>query len=210
MTWQNRIIASGVEDPERLLANPLNWRIHPKAQQEALLGVLEEIGWVQEIVVNKRTRHLVDGHLRVMLAMRNDETEIPVKYIDVTLEEEQLILATLDPVAAMAAADAGNLEILLEGIRTDSPAIQKMLENIAINAGFLAPVDYDEEWQGMPEFQQDDLAPHRTIKVHFEDDAAVADFGRQIGQKVTEKTRYIWHPKQIRADLKSVSCQDDS
>jgi type V secretory pathway adhesin AidA len=34
--WRNRIVGSGTEDPEKLLANPKNWRIHPKAQREAL------------------------------------------------------------------------------------------------------------------------------------------------------------------------------
>jgi hypothetical protein len=36
--WRNRIIGSGQEAPDQLLANPANWRIHPKAQQDALAG----------------------------------------------------------------------------------------------------------------------------------------------------------------------------
>ena len=39
-TWRNRIIGSGEEAPDQLLANPANWRIHPKAQQDALAGAL--------------------------------------------------------------------------------------------------------------------------------------------------------------------------
>ena len=77
--WKNRIISSGTEAPDQLLANPLNWRVHPQDQQTALMDVLGEIGWVQEVIVNQRTGHLVDGHLRVVLALRNDETEVPVK-----------------------------------------------------------------------------------------------------------------------------------
>ena len=30
--WRNRITGSGEEAPDQLLANPANWRIHPKAQ----------------------------------------------------------------------------------------------------------------------------------------------------------------------------------
>ena len=29
--WRNRIIGTGEEAPDQLLANPANWRIHPKA-----------------------------------------------------------------------------------------------------------------------------------------------------------------------------------
>ena len=39
--WRNRITGSGEEAPDQLLANPANWRIHPKAQQDALAGALD-------------------------------------------------------------------------------------------------------------------------------------------------------------------------
>ena len=66
--WQNRIVAEGDEAPDQLLANPANWRIHPKAQQDALGSVLESVGWVQRVLVNRLSGHVVDGHLRVALA----------------------------------------------------------------------------------------------------------------------------------------------
>ena len=36
--WKNRIVGHGEESPEQLLANPKNWRTHPKEQREALAG----------------------------------------------------------------------------------------------------------------------------------------------------------------------------
>ncbi len=45
--WRNRIVGAGEEAPDQLLANPGNWRVHPKAQQDALAGALDEVGWVQ-------------------------------------------------------------------------------------------------------------------------------------------------------------------
>jgi hypothetical protein len=59
--------------PDQLLANPRNWRIHPKAQQEALAAVLDQVGWVQDIIVNQRTGHVVDGHARIALAISKQE-----------------------------------------------------------------------------------------------------------------------------------------
>src|SRR5438309_1172713 len=97
MQWKVRIIGHGMEPPDQLLANPLNWRIHAKFQQDALAGVLDQVGWVQEVIVNQRTGHLVDGHLRVTLALRRGEVSIPVKYVDLSEQEEALVLATLDP-----------------------------------------------------------------------------------------------------------------
>jgi len=37
-TWRNRITGSGEEAPDLLLANPGNWRLHPRNQQAALAG----------------------------------------------------------------------------------------------------------------------------------------------------------------------------
>ena len=70
--WQNRTVGSDDVAPDQLLANPKNWRIHPIAQQDALAGVLDRVGWVGQVLVNQRTGHLVD--LRVELAITRGET----------------------------------------------------------------------------------------------------------------------------------------
>lgn len=50
-------------------------------------------------------------------------------------------------------------------------------------------------WTGMPEFQQDDKRPFRTLPIHFKDQAAVDAFAELIGQKITENTRFVWFPR---------------
>ncbi len=133
--WRNRIIDHGEEAPDQLLANPKNWRIHPKAQQDALSGVLDEVGWVQEVIVNKTTGHVVDGHLRVSLAISRQEPTIPVKYVELSPEEEALVLATLDPLAGMAATAKDALESLLADVQPGSDAVTALLEDVAKGAG---------------------------------------------------------------------------
>jgi DNA modification methylase len=133
--WRNRIVGHGDEAPDQLLANPKNWRIHPKAQQDALSGVLDEVGWVQEVIVNKITGHVVDGHLRVSLAISRQEPKIPVKYVELTPEEEALVLATLDPLAGMAATAKDALESLLADVQPGSDAVTALLEDVARGAG---------------------------------------------------------------------------
>ena len=133
--WRNRIVGHGEETPDQLLANPKNWRIHPKAQQDALSGVLDEVGWVQEVIVNRTTGHVVDGHLRVSLAISREEPTIPVKYVELSPEEEALVLATLDPLAGMAATAKDALESLLAEVQPGSDAVTAMLEDVARGAG---------------------------------------------------------------------------
>jgi hypothetical protein len=121
--WRNRIVGYSEEEPDQLLANPSNWRIHPAAQQNALSGVLKEVGLVQNVVANRTTGHLVDGHLRVMLAMRENQPVVPVTWVELSEEEEHLILAALDPLAAMATADAGALDALLSSVQSGEAAV---------------------------------------------------------------------------------------
>ncbi len=125
--WRSRIVGTGEEAPDQLLANPRNWRIHPKAQQDALAGVLSEVGWVQRIIVNQRTGHVIDGHARVAIAISREEPTVPVVYVDLDENEEGIILASLDPLAAMAGTDQAKLDELLAEISVSDEALKAML-----------------------------------------------------------------------------------
>ena len=136
---KNRIIGSGEEQLDQIMFNPRNWRIHPLSQQDALKGVLEEVGWVQQVIVNKRTGNLIDGHLRCQLAAREGAQTIPVVYVDVSEDEEALVLATLDPIGAMAATDKQKLDELFQDIQSDNENIQKMIAEIGAKEGIIPP-----------------------------------------------------------------------
>ena len=103
--WQNRIVRHADVAPADLVPNPRNWRTHPNEQQRALGGALSEVGWVAEVLVNQTTGHVVDGHLRIELALARKEPTVPVTYVELTVDEERIVLATLDPLAAMADAE---------------------------------------------------------------------------------------------------------
>lgn len=120
---RNRIVGYADVAPDQLLANPWNYRYHQQYQREALTGVLREVGYVQDVIENKRTGHLVDGHLRVSIALNENEATVPVKYIDVDEREELGILALKDPIAAMVESDASNLGEL---VRTGAPKSDAM------------------------------------------------------------------------------------
>lgn len=128
---KNRIVGSGIVPLDQILFNPRNWRVHPLNQQNALKGVLEEVGWVQDVIINQRTGHLVDGHLRCQLAAREGAKEIPVKYVDLSEEEEALVLATIDPIGAMAVTDKQKLDELFAGIESENENVNKALDDIA-------------------------------------------------------------------------------
>ena len=49
-----------------LIPNPKNWRTHPVGQQDALRGVLAEVGYADALIARETPEGLmlVDGHLR--------------------------------------------------------------------------------------------------------------------------------------------------
>ena len=133
--WRNRIVGHGEEAPDQLLANPMNWRAHPKAQQDALSGELAEIGWVQQVLVNQRTGYVIDGHLRVALAISREEPMVPVLYVDLNEAEEMRVLAALDPLAAMAVMDQEKLAELLGEVAVDN----ELFRQLAYKSGQIVP-----------------------------------------------------------------------
>jgi ParB-like chromosome segregation protein Spo0J len=125
--WRNRIVGHADVAPAELVPNPRNWRSHPQEQQRALAGALGEVGWVAEVLVNRTTGHVVDGHLRIELALARHEPTVPVTYVELSEDEERLVLASLDPLAAMATAEQEQLAALLAGLDPADEALRALL-----------------------------------------------------------------------------------
>ncbi len=144
--WRNRITGHADVPPDQLLANPANWRSHPRDQQRALAAALGEVGWVAQVLVNQTTGHVVDGHLRVELALSRHEPTVPVTYVELSADEEPLVLATLDPLAAMATAEKEALEALLAGLAPEDDVLASLLAELGETNGIRRPVlgDPDE------------------------------------------------------------------
>jgi hypothetical protein len=154
MSWQNRIVGYANVPTNELQANPRNWRVHNKRQEDTLADVLGEVGIVQNIVVNQRTGLVVDGHLRLALATKQGQAEVPVTYIDVTEEEEAIIMATFDPVGSLAATDKQLLQNLLDTMPA-LPTWQEMFDTIIppvipMDLPPLVPITYDNAAERQP------------------------------------------------------------
>lgn len=163
--WDNRIIDHGEEDPSQFKENVLNWRIHSEGQAIATSGSLQEIGWVDEVMVNTRQGEdwpeeerniltIVDGHLRVELSIREGEETIPVKYVDLSPAEERKILGTYDYITGMAFADTDKHQALMEGLESQNEDFDTLLQSIRDE---LAGID-DVEEEDDPDLDEADVS----------------------------------------------------
>ena len=176
-----------------LLPNPKNWRTHPVAQQDALRGVLAEVGYADALIARETPEGLmlVDGHLR---AETTPDADVPVLVLDINEAEADLMLSTLDPLAAMAGRDDLKLATLLDTISSENDGVSALLDSLRIDYELPDPNDPNQLWEGMPEFISDDLNGVQVINVHLADEQAVADFAKLINQKITPKTKSLRYP----------------
>jgi DNA modification methylase len=130
MTMKDRVKELRRVPASELRANPKNWRRHPPAQEAALRGVLEDIGFADAVIARETPDglELIDGHLRQEVM---GDQPVPVLIVDVTEEEADKLLLTYDPLAMMAHADTDQLLQLLRDTQFADKAVNDMLEAVA-------------------------------------------------------------------------------
>lgn len=119
---------------DQILPNPSNWRTHPQAQQDALRGILAEVGIADALLVRETPDglQLIDGHLRADTA---PDVLWPVLVLDVDESEAKKLLATVDPLAAMAETDPEKLDELLQEVETINEALTELFAGLADSVG---------------------------------------------------------------------------
>ena len=169
------LIRDRIKELRRVPANqlkphPKNWRRHGEHQRNALQGILAEVGYADALLARELddgSLELIDGHLR---AETTPNQQVPVLILDVNQEEAAKILATHDPLGALAETEHEKLDRLLEEIQTDNDALQTLLDDLGKSAeeeiaktvanevqvpeSFQVVVECDDESQQMSVYQQ--------------------------------------------------------
>lgn len=130
---RNRVTRLELVKASELLPNPKNWRTHGDEQRAVLSALLDEVGIVDAVIARETADglQLVDGHLRQSIS---GDDVVPVLVVDLDDSEADKVLATFDPVAAMAATDKAKLTELLAGVETQHEALVSMLAKMTIDA----------------------------------------------------------------------------
>ena len=176
ITGLRRVKASDLEP------HPENWREHLANQVGAIEGVLDQVGFAGAVLA----RELPDGRLQIIDGHARAETmgdqEVPVLVTDLDEDEARLVLATYDPIGAMAGHDGSRLAALLDSLPpVDSEDLDALLTDLRLNANGALP-----EPQGDPDAVPEtpktpssrlgevhELGPHRVMCGDSGNDSAV-------------------------------------
>lgn len=211
INWRSRIVKSGKIKASQITPHPNNPRRHPQIQRDAVAASFNELGQIARIVININNGYLVDGEERSWLALaQNGDVELDVDYVDLTEDEHLKALTYFDAITNLANYDAQTLDMLLHEVNSDSPAIQQMLSELAEREN-VPSVDVNGLWQGMPEFEHDDLTNEAAfiIRVFLKDADDLASFGELLGKDLTDK-KFVWFSKQPMGKVHEVHDESQS
>lgn len=144
-----------------LVPCPWNFREHPIEQREALEAVLAEVGYAGAALARELENGqlmLIDGHLRADL---DHDQQIPVLVLDVTEEEAKKLIATFDPVGALAVTNEDAQRRLLNDLDAQEASLRKLIADMLNDLGPEASGDGNGEGDGQPDGPPDmELRPH--------------------------------------------------
>ena len=121
-----------------LLPDERNWRRHPAGQVKAVRSVFRKIGIADAVIARETPEglRLVDGHLRSDI---DPDQVLPVLVVDLDEDESGIVLASLDPLAAMAERDNDALASLLQSLGREDEETASLLRSMHDDVPGLEP-----------------------------------------------------------------------
>ena len=172
-----------------------------KRDIEKVAQSIKEFGWQQPIVVDKG-KVIVVGHSRYQAAKMLGHDKVPVLIADISPEKAKAYRIADNKTNQYSDWDFSLLHKELEELLDANYDLDNLgfeqaeLESIiTFDRGNGDWLDTKKEWEGMPEFEHDDLSPYMAIRVNFVNKEAVETFFKLIKQDYTEKTKYVWFPR---------------
>jgi hypothetical protein len=165
-------------------------------QYNDLKKSIEKFGIVDPIIINKNGNVVIGGHQRLKICTALKYKEIDCVVLDLSKEEERELNVRLNK-------NTGEFDIDILANEFDiDELVDWGFKHIDLGLN-IDKINYEKEWEGMPEFKQDDKMPHRQIIISFENDNDIKRFSELLSQNITDKTKSLWYPKKEKNVLKN-------
>jgi len=102
---------------------------------EGLERSLEQFGYVEPIVWNKRSKNVVGGHQRLKVLQKQGKKEVQVVVVDLDNTQEKALNITLNNKSIQGEFEPFKLKELLQELKIDLPEYEELkLDNLEISA----------------------------------------------------------------------------
>ena len=185
-----------------------NARTHSDEQVAQLAASIKEWGWTTPVLIDE-DGEIIAGHGRVMAARKLGIEEVPtMTATGWTKAQKQAYVLADNQLPQNAGWDMDLLKVEMQDLSGEGFDLSLIGFDDGAIMNLALPVEEgqtnaDEEWEGMPEFEQDDKTSFRHVIVHFENNDDLTEFFSIIGQSHTDKTKSIWFPEQENMDTES-------
>jgi len=202
-----------------LIQDRTNPRKHNPRNLKTIVDSLHDVGFARSIVIDEDNNILagngvteaaaIAGIEKVIEIEADGNTIIAVRRRGLTDGQKQRLKYFDNRSGELA---EWNVEQLFAdmGAGLDLSGMFREDELDALLAGMQPLDDPNAHWQGMPEFEQDDLTSFRSVHVHFKTQADVDAFAQLIGQELGNKARSVWYPEAEKIDMYSELYVDES
>lgn len=196
---------------DTLIPYARNSKTHNDAQISAIAGSIKEFGFTNPVLI-ATDGTIIAGHGRVLAAQKLGLVDIPC-----------IRLNHLSDIQRRAYVIADNrLSEIGSGWDTEMLSLEvKELMDAEFDMDILAFTEDDitnlflekeegetdpyAEWQGMPEYEQDDsVKPFKTIQLHVEKEEHLKELADLFQQNITNTTRYINYPHKKNVSFKGI------
>ncbi len=170
-----------------------NPRIMDDRARQGLSNSIDTFGLVQPVIYNERTGNVVGGHQRLYDIVNKGVMETDVVVVDLPPSKEKALNIALNN-SNIAGEFTDGLQDLLDEMDV------QLKEDLLLDTLELEDKDFDpsKEWEGMPEFENEDETAWQSIHIHFSSEKAIDLFAKLINQPITKKTKTLWFPKEDR------------
>ena len=185
-----------------------NARTHSDEQVAQLAASIKEWGWTTPVLIDE-DGEIIAGHGRVMAARKLGIEEVPtMTATGWTKAQKQAYVLADNQLPQNAGWDMNLLKVEMQDLSSEGFDLSLIGFDDGAIMNLALPVEEgqtnaDEEWEGMPEFEQDDKTSFRHVIVHFKNNDDLTEFFSIIGQSHTDKTKSIWFPEQENMDTES-------
>jgi hypothetical protein len=192
---------------DKLIPYANNARSHSKEQITQIAASIKEFGFNNPILLDGNNG-IIAGHGRLLAAQQLGLETVPVLELSHLSETQKKAYILADnQIALNANWDLDILRFEMEDLQATDLNVDLIgfddefltLINLDIEQG---DIDFNAEWEGMPEFDQEDQLSFRNIIIHFDNNEDIKEFAKLLGQIITDKTKSMWYPAKNKNNTK--------